>query len=226
MKNNINGNFKLVISLIALFLVLVGDAFGLVMLNDSDGGFPPPNVEATSGNETIRQLVNESASCFFKSYGQFMFFLNEVELGELNGVNFSSLQLHIDAATAYMKTCQNTYNSLNILADSTPYKEDFISRLKEFDYDAFRKEKKLTLEIFEEVKSYLKKGDIKGMYKKALLETQQILDSLNGMKEEVDSFYAPTTDKIWELNNSYYNLTIWGQYSSMIFVEVKRNLNL
>lgn len=212
---------KLLTGLFLIFLTTNG--FSRIYHNGSGGAYEPPDGgEKTSTNVNIIEIyVERGAGYFLKGYSDFITFLNRVELQEQNGVDYDELRQLIDSALNHIKNAKYTYHQLVGIAEVTPYNLAVISKLKNFDYDAFIEEKSLNRIIFEkEVEKYLAKGDITGIYKRTYQKLNTFEVILTSFKIEVDSNRIPGLPALWYLNESWMVALAAGQYVAGVFYEM------
>jgi hypothetical protein len=182
--------------------------------NHSEIGF------VESGRTGIRQDVVEAAGGFLKSHSDFLLILNKIEMEEINGIDYAELQHIIYNAVIHMEVARAKYNGLIQLVEDTPYHQPTITVLMGFDYASFQESKGLRNVIFDEVKTYLSSGDVRGLYHQLLVNTQSILDQLTVIKSFVDAGVIPENADLWKLNQAYSETLIFGQYAAEIFYDV------
>ena len=185
-----------------------------VIANTSEIAFEEP------GSTGIRQYVIEAAGDFLNSQSNFLLFLNKIEMEELNGIDYAELQQVINNAVVHMENARTKYNDLTQLADSTPYDQPTITQLMNFNYTSFQESKGLNSVIFNKGKTYLSCGDVRGLYHQLLADTQSILDQLTVIKSVVDAGVIPENSGLWQVNQSYCETLLFGQYAAEIFYDV------
>ncbi|UCH98110.1 MAG: hypothetical protein JSV88_15005 [Candidatus Aminicenantes bacterium] len=185
-----------------------------IIANATEKGFAGP------GSEDIRLHVMEAAGYFLKSQSDMLLFLNKIELEEINGVDYTELQPIINSAVWNMQNAKATYHALTQIADSSPYNQAVITNLINFDYAFFRESKELNGVITNQVQNYLSGGDIRGLYQELLADSQAILDMLNRVKSTVDAYGVPGTPDLWQINHSYSQTLLFGQYAAEIFYDI------
>jgi len=182
--------------------------------NTSEIGFEEPD---SSG---IRTYVIEAAGGFLKSQSDFLLFLNKIEMEEINGIDFAELKQVINNAVVNMENAMLKYESLTQLADSTPYDQSTITTLVSFNYISFQGNKGSNSVIFKEVKTYLCSGDVRGLYHRLLENTQSLLDQLTAVKSVVDAEVIPENSTLWQVNQAYSEMLLFGQYAAEIFYDL------
>ncbi len=184
------------------------------IFNKSEMGYEEP------GRTGIHQYVIEAAGGFLKSQSDFLLFLNQIEMEEINGIDFAELQQIINNAVAYMENARAKYKGLTQLAGITPYDQPTIPVLMGFDYTSFQGNKGLNSVIYNQVETYLSRGDVRGLYHRLLTDTQSILDQLTVIKSAVDAQAIPKNSDLWLVNKSYCEALLFGQYAAEIFYDI------
>jgi hypothetical protein len=218
------------ISLITIsifFLVFTVNINAAIAGNESDSAYspppPPPNGVASIRSITLRQLIADGGSHFFKSAVHINYFFSLVESSEISqtGPDYKKLQKTLNAAIYYMEQARVTYSQLKNLAAVTPYNQEIISRLVRFDYDPFQQGNGLFLVIFKKVKGFLGAGDVTGIYNEFYSNTGHILDLLYILKKDIDSEIFPDISNVWSVNHKYAEFKLFGQYVAQIFCFIK-----
>jgi hypothetical protein len=193
--------------------------------NESDGAYSPPpplpNEVASIRSITLRQLIADGGSHFFKSAGHINQFFSLVESSELIGPDYKGLQKTINGAIFYLEHARATYLQLKNQAALTPYNHEVISKLLNFDYDSFQQEKSLFPVIFEKVKGFLSVGNVTGIYNEFYSNTSEILDLLYILKKDTDSEIFPDISTVWSVNHKYSKFKFFGQYVAQVFYSIK-----
>jgi hypothetical protein len=166
---------------------------------------------------SMHNYIVEGAGYFLDSHSNFQLFLSRVEMSEINGVYYNKLREILYKAIEDMEKAREAYYNLKIKADTTPYKENMIEALRAFDYDGLRETNRLIPYIFEKVKGYLSKGDVRGLYADVLSKTETILEKLYNIKESVDIDQFPEINELWRINQFYSESLFTGQYTSEVF---------
>jgi hypothetical protein len=207
---------------IASALILSMGLFGVVSFNGSESGY---NGEGNEGNKSdntqLKTLVILGAGHFLKSHADFQLFLNKIELSELTGPNYDEWQGILNSAITGMENAAATYRELKTLAAVTPYNPEVIDKLKSFDYPGFMENKNLNQEIFKQVENLLGQGNVTGVYEKIFMDTGVILEGLYRVKQEIDQRIFPVIPNLWELTRLYANSLFFGQYTAVVFKEIK-----
>jgi hypothetical protein len=207
---------KMLIGCLVLFCVNL-NVNARFFANGSDEGYPG---DGEKSYIPIENYVIDGAGYFLKGYSDIQKFLNLFELQDKNGIDYYEWQTVVNSAWSNVNNAVQTYNLLIKKAESTPYNEEFISRLIYFKYSEFIKENDLNSIIFNKCEDYLKKGDITGMYKHTLAEFTDIIDILSNVKEDLSFNKLPELSILWKLNETCAELSLFGQYASRVFFEI------
>ena len=198
------------ITLGVLFLLLLNFySFSWWFANGTPVGF--------TGNPAIQSDVVTGGGYFLDSYILTLSFMQKTELSVFQGLNYDELSGLLDRAAESMKLANETYAGLKQAADNTPYNQTVIEALKYFDYDSLQKTLGLDAAAFSEVKSYLVNGDIRGVYGKILADTGKIISLLKPVKSAIAERTFPALTEVWNLNQAYSRLLLFGQYVSTVF---------
>jgi hypothetical protein len=193
--------------------------------NESDGAYLPPpplpNGMASIRSITLRQLIADGGSQFFKSAGHIDQFFSLVESSEVTGPDYPGMQKNLKAAIFYLEQAGNTYLQLKNQAAVTPYNQEVISKLLIFDYDSFQQENGFFPVIFEKVEGFLAAGNVTGIYNEFYSTTGDILDLLYLLKKDIDAGIFPDISIAWSVNQKYSEIKLFGQYVARVFFSIK-----
>lgn len=206
-----------------LGLIMIGSfCFSYFYYNGSTGGYdqdPPP--PAIQGKISMEILVTQGASYYLKTQMNIQTLLNQVELRDLKGIDFESLNRLIKQALNNIAYAKLTFAALIEVAEATPYNLDVIEKLNTFDYETFMKEWGLNLFIFGMVRDYLAAGDITGTYKHACGNFKEIEQLLLNIQASTLENRLPELEILWKLNELCAEETLFGSYIARIFKEIK-----
>ncbi len=210
--------------LIAMFH---GSNFALMKGNDSNRAFsstPLVGNQVIASGSSLRDYLIEGAGAFLNSYANALVFMNQIEMGELHGYDFTGMSQSIDRAILHMESAENFYVNLKNLADITPYNPEVIFALKRFHYSSYCNDFRLNKTIFRNVQGYLQWGDVRGAYGQMLTDTIRILDCLYRVKYALDDSRLPEGQLAWDLNQYYSDSLLFGQYMAGVFSEILKTL--
>lgn len=211
-------NRKAVMIIMVILIIVPTSLMSLFVLNETEEAF---NCSDESLNLGLNTCIIEGGGYFLKAGSEINTLLSRVEFSELSGLDFKRLQKTLDAAIDNMEKARKNYYQLKNLAAVTPYNQDVISRLIEFNFDGFQRENGLIPAVFEKVKGVLIAGDLRGIYNEFHINTGQILDLLHAIKDDVDAGIFPRIPALWQINQRYSELKLFGQYVSMVFYAIK-----
>jgi hypothetical protein len=206
---------------VLMFIMVNIILYTRVVGNYTDCGFGGGGGESKSLTSfTMRIYIIEGAGYFLNSHSSIQALLNRVELSELNVIDFNEMREILYKAIEDIEKAKDSYYSLIQEAYRTPYNPVMINFLLNFDYYNFQKEKGLNLTVFENVKNYLSRGDIRGIFSNFLANSESILEQLYAIKEWLDADKFPKISSLWRLNQDYVEAQLFGQYTSEIFHEI------
>ncbi len=211
MKKNIMSKAFMGIFVFGFFVV---NTFPYFIANGSGSGFQSP------GNTDIHTGIMEAAGFFLESHANFLLLLQKIEVAELYGTDYIELQQLIDNAVFHMENAWAKYSALSLSAHRTPYNPVIISQLMNFNYLSFRASTGLESVIAEDVGSYLTRGDIRGVYLRLMVDSQQILGRLIAIKSSLLVETFPAIPDLWQINQDFYRVLFFGQYTARIFFEI------
>lgn len=207
------------IMLVFVIIMIKTNVLALIWANESEGSVIPP--EGNKGT-SMRSFIINAAGDFLQSYSNMLTFLNKIERSELEGLNYVEIQSYLDSAIEYMTEVKTGYVEITHEADMSTYNQEVIYKLLIFDYNAYEKANALNHTIFIDVESYLKKGDVKGIYHKLLADVEGMLNILAIIKEKVDANIFPGISDLHRVNQYYSQSLLFGQYTAEVFIEIKK----
>ncbi len=213
-----------IISLILLFTAAV-PLKALMWANESCVAFPGGCLqgggEKRSTGTTIGNFIAEGGYYFLKSCSDMDLFLGLMESSELSGPDYISLETAINSAALNMELAKNTYYQLKNLAAFTPYNQDVILKLIEFDYTALEKKNRLIPAIFDRVRKYLAQGNVRGIYRESYLNLTELSELLESVKKDIEANTMPDLPTLWRLNQKFSETKLFGQYVTEVFYSIK-----
>jgi hypothetical protein len=172
---------------------------------------------------SISDLVVDGAGYFLESYSNTLLFMKKIEWSGKTALDYDELKNLVDKALDNMKSAKETYVNLKQAADTAPYNPAVIDALKQFDYNGFKEANSLNGDIFKEVNGYLVKGDIRGVYARILLDTENIILLLERIRDQVDAGDFPVIGDVWNVNHAYSQSLLFGQYTSQVLASIINN---
>lgn len=212
----------MVFVLVGIFILSQVNGYAVIKSNWSPAAFNE-NMLAKTFSLSINYYVVEGAGYFLKAHSEILLFLHKIELCELYGPDYGELQSLIGSAISNMEEAKSVYVDLTNLADNTPYDPEVIHQLAIFNYGKFYLENNLNFSIFWSVMKYLRQGDVRGIYRKMLQDSEDILDVLYQIETELAACEIPEFPLIWGLNHKCFLALIFDQYTSMVFYDIVQN---
>jgi hypothetical protein len=202
-----------------MIILLKTNVLALIWANETEGSVIPP--QGKNGTP-MRGCVINAAGYFLQSYSNMLAFLNKIERSELDGLNYTEIQSNLNNAIESMAEVRAAYIEITREADISDYNQEVLDKLFIFDYPAYEKTNALNHSIFADVATYLKKGDVKGIYHKLLSDVEGILNILATIKEKVDVNVFPGIADLHRMNQYYSQSLLFGQYVAEVFIEIKK----
>lgn len=218
------------LSLTFIMLLLVPyKTFAWLSLNENSSVYYPEGhgtdgkIQDTTFNEqNVSKLIVEGSGYFANSQSDYLNFLNKIEMSELNGVDYQGLQESLLLSFENLEKAIITYENIVSTADNTPYNPNIIKKLKSFDYVTFQNKKCLNSVIFGWVSDYLKKGDVRKIYKAIHEKMESLSIQLITIKSMIDKEQFPKIANVWQINQMYNELMLSNQYLAHVFYEIKK----
>lgn len=196
------------------------NAFARMVVNGTDEAF------AGSGKEQIRVHVIRGAGYFLKSQSDFLLFLHRVEMSDLEGMDYVEAQGIIGNAVANMENAVKTYEALARQAEVTAYDPAVLPKMLNAKFELKDETGKMIDDgvsrqnTLSRAESFLREGDVRGVYFKLHKETQTLLAALNRVKAEVDAYRMPENGALWDLGRNYSDTLVFGHNVADIFARV------
>ena len=195
--------------------------------NHSDGAFTGEDGTSSTAEatlacyRTIRELIIKGAEYFFKAHADINLLSEKVEISDIYSADYYTLWWVVNSALDNMKMARYYYQELQYKANNTPYNQTIISKLMAFDYDSFQEKNALLKDVFSEVKSYLGKGDVRGVYSHTSAYFDTLTNTLETIKGELYDGKVPGNAHLWDLNQVCAKAHMFGQYVAMVFDAIK-----
>lgn len=204
------------------FFLTYDFGFSRILLNGAGGGYggSGDGGESSANNTVIEYYVAEGGVFYLAADSDAQRLLELVEMQDIQGVDFQDLQAAATDALDNINRAIESYESLVSTAEITPYNEAFIQQLKTFAYKRFAEENGLNAIVFNQVKAYLKSGDITGLFKKVKADLKSIGEMVRAIHAEISLNRLPETVKFWQLNETFAVVSLFGSYSARVFGEI------
>jgi len=200
-------------------ILFTGQVFSIIFGNDLCKVYSecPPKILNTGNDTGMGVLIIEGAGYFLGSQSDMFLFLNRLELAGLSTPDYADLQDLLNRAVKNMEKAVETYKTLAATAAVTPYNQQVLSQLMQFDFTGYEKTNGLNGEVFARVKAYLSRGNVTGVILLIKRDMESILNLLYGLKALVDKSEFPDLSMLWRVNQSYYQTMLGGQYVAEVF---------
>lgn len=211
-------NCKTVLKVMTGLLLIIAlgiNAFPRWLANGSGKGFDDTGEGFAA--VSLEVYVVEGAGYFLDSYANALLFMKHLESMDKNAVNDTEAVSMLNNALRSMEKANAVFKQLKFLADVTPYKPAVTDALCKFDYEAFQAAYGIDDNIFDRVRDYLGKGDIRAVYGDIVTDTGTIAALLKQVKEQVDAGIFPSTWDVWKLDRAYSDSQRFGQYAARVF---------
>ncbi|MCX6580614.1 MAG: hypothetical protein NT166_10575 [Candidatus Aminicenantes bacterium] len=227
-KINVNMHLKMLLGVIFL-MALNLQVFPVIFGNGSGNGYcdgipkpgclPPPGLAAiTPGNGPgIEALVREGGGYFLNAHSLTMALLNQVEMSDLNGLDYDILNKTANDALLNIRCARSIYIALVDMAENTLYNPEVTAKLRAFDYRAFMEKNNLNREIFKKLAAYLSSDDITGMYRHILHEITGIETLLTTICSDIALHRQPGLQLLWKTGETFSETLLFGHYAARVF---------
>jgi len=217
----------------AIFMVLIGALFYAAPVharlhsNSSDSAYEGGDGTSSTGEailacySTIRELIIKGAEYFFKAHADINRLSEKVEISDIEDADYYTLWWAVNSALDNMNMARYYYQELRYKANKTPYNQVVINKLLAFDYDSFQEEHGLLKDVFSEVKGYLVKGDVRGIYDRTSAYFDTLTNILETIKGKLYAGKVPSNNHMWNLNQVCAKAHMFGQYAARIFKVMK-----
>jgi hypothetical protein len=170
---------------------------------------------------SMGELIIKGAEYFFKAQTDINLLSERTEISDLYGADFYTFWWTVNSALDNVNMARYYYRELQYKADNTPYNQVVINKLPVFDYEAFQEQNNLIKDVFIEVKGYLVKGDVRGVYSRTTAYFNTLKNTLEAIKGELYAGKVPSNNHMWDLNQVCAKAHMFGQYVSRIFYAIK-----
>ena len=226
-----NKKFRLQATLFVVLMIgIFTSAYPVIYFNRGDCAFAPgcdpgdggeSGLYVPSGSGMMAMYIVEGAGYVLDARAAMSTFMSRFEMSELTGTDFLGMRDGLSDAIDNLEKAKSIYIFIEFLAANTAYNEPVIERLKVFDYDGFQKKWGLYPNVFDRVKGYLSRGDVRGVWTAVSKDIDQLLLRLYALKSYVTTYKLPTVQSVWQLNQVFSDNFFFGQYFAMVMYEVK-----
>jgi hypothetical protein len=216
---------KFIISAFMIFAVNV-NLFSYIVHNGSgsgyeggSGGSSLDTGKVSSIYTSIEGYIVEGAGYYLKANAGIQSLLNLVELQDMIGTDDAEMTRSVIDALDNITRARETFAKLIETAEATPYNPVVIEWLNHFDYNTFMTINNLNPVVFNELASYLFRGDITGTFKRTYAGICSIERLLTLISQELSENRVPGMTVFWELNERCAGASLFGSYAARVFQE-------
>jgi hypothetical protein len=214
-------NLKLSITVVLAVLLLFTTVNGYWSYNKSCTAFPNQCEEPGDKNLTVApnlgRLIIDAAGFYLRSTSDWQLLLREIELSGSTGTNFLVLDELLMSAISNLELANSTYFQLWQASTYLEYDPIVLDKLRKFNYNKYQAKNHLHAGVFKQVSEFLKKGDIRGSYKKAYLATGELLERMKALNSTRGKHTLPNIPACWRLNQLFLETALFGQYVAEVF---------
>ena len=207
---------------LTLSITLNINLFPYVWCNSSERGFDGTGTGTKSqihAAGSIGQLVTESAGYLIHSYSDTLLLLRFVEADDRN-----EIKLQTEHSISNLENATQSMYRLISRAQKTPYNRSVINKLAMFDYTGyFQAHETMNPSVWKITAKYLKRGDVKGIYRLLLKKMEQLHPLLLSVYQDILQQGFPRINQLWKLNQSFSNTLLLGQYVARVFSQLESN---
>jgi hypothetical protein len=208
-------------------VIFVLNVYPFIKHNGAGGGYGGGGDDGSTGiqsidYQSIEYYIQAAGTYYLEANSHLQTLLKLVEQQEIHGVNYFEMQFVVNRALYNMQMAKQTYEQLIRKAEATPYNENFLAQLREFDYDSFMQKNSLNPVLFDLVRQYLQNGDITGMFKRTYADVTVMIDLLVNIRDSVYQYGLPGISLFRQLNEKQALTSVFGSYTARVFSEIHR----
>jgi hypothetical protein len=206
-------------------IIFVLHVYPFINLNGAGGGYDEggdgdsPGIQS-SQYPTIEYYVQAGGSYYLEANSYVQILLKLVEQQEIQGINYTEMQVTVCKALDYMQMANEIYEQLICKAEATPYNETVLAKLRNFDYESFVQKNGFNPILFDLIRHYLQDGDITGMFKRTCSDARGMIDMMNKIREDVSQYRLPEISIFRQLNEMQALTSVFGSYAARVFSEI------
>ena len=209
------------VSIVCIILLLSSNnLFSYISCNGSGSGYEaPPGGKGVGFQNEIESIIIEGSGYYLQGNSYIQTLLNRIELQDINGIDYPGIQELIKKALENITNARLIYEKLVNKAEATPYNQVVIEKLKSFDYETFRQDKRLNDVVFKKLEGYLSVGDITGTFRHVLFVIKEIEKLLISIQTGMD---FSRIEPFWKINEMCAELSLFGSYTARIFQSIQQ----
>ncbi len=214
-----------------LIIFCVSQVYPVIFVNywcqNLAGGCPAYNSQPGTTQEifegyqvNLDHLQIQAAAKFYLATASWNRFLAKIEMAEVSEVNYKELNNLIKITILRIEEAESIFA---IIAEaSKEYQGNSIvqEKLKNFDYKFYCAKHNLNPAVMAEVECYFSTGDIIGLPNRVKEQLTEIKIRLEGFKQSIER-QDPSIDEMYGINQNMLTMALYGQYTAMVFREVR-----
>jgi len=173
--------------------------------------------------ETIGTIQIKAATAFLAANKAYQKYLEKYEYSTLDVILYYSTQEQsksLNNAIYKITIAEELFNALWSEFQKYPLDKTKIEMLKRIDYNDIIERYQLNTLIMRKLEESLTKGDIYAVLENFAKSAGKIRLELIKLKYTVDQ-REPNIDTIYIINQLFADMSLYGQYSAMVFREIK-----
>jgi hypothetical protein len=182
-------------------------------------GTPPPT---DSDDNKATQSITNGAANFLQSYANILILLNESELSEQVGFNFTTARTAVNKALKSLISSREQYMQTFLEMRQVNFESSAIQKLKEFDYNNLVENRQLNPCVMNRVSWFLGKGDLVGLFEKVVKDLDDTIINLSVVRSCLQQDIIPDLEDLRRLYQQYSDFMTFGYYCSLVFSEIKK----
>lgn len=173
--------------------------------------FPPPPDERTNA------IIIDGTSLFLQSNASVYLLLNEVEMAEKQGLNYTYALNLADAAAEKLRQAKDKYIEAISVEKRKTLTRAMTQRYKYFDYMVFADANKMNREVMMKVSEFLKNANFAGVIEKSVTDIDDILTLIDEIRVDLANGIKPDLQQFRLLMQKYSTLSLFGNYATTVF---------
>lgn len=205
------------ILLFCLILTLNVRLYPLVIHNGVGTAYGDTGPKASLTSNTIEDQIINAASYFLDASNQINQLLNHFELQAMNTIDTTTLVLVADNALVNIQKTKDIYGQIIKQAENSLYNPTVIKALANFPYETVGQQESLNTTILAEVETYLKNGNVTGVFKRTYDSLATIEGLLQNFKTQLNTDPNTAVSLAWDVNETTDQVLMFGSYVARVF---------
>ena len=210
---------KIILIILSLAVLSIPN-YAALAFNDIVGGFG----NGDGKNQQIEEYVVAGAKSFIESNKNTLALINEFEVNPSQATDISAAFTFTENALRQLQDSRSHYSKAKELAEQAGYNMTMITKFKAFDYDGYIDKYGLNKEIAKIAESYLKAGNLLGIYQKNINNLDAIIITLTSIRDTLKSGEPPKIRILWDCIHQYASAFLLGNYATRLSVKIIHNV--